>query len=510
MTSALVLLSGGQDSTTCLYVAKNEIAEVHALTINYGQRHDVEINAALKIASLANVASHELVNVNEILRGTSPLTDKSEPVQTYESADVLPGGLENTFVPARNMLFLTIAANRAYVLKCDEIYIGVSEEDYGGYPDCRQAFLSDMEATIQKALDTKVYIVAPLIDCNKKKTVEIAAQIPDCMNALSYSHTCLAKGTGIWALKGRTAIDDLRVGDWVWGWKEDTEQWWPTNVLAVMPQGVREVYEICLKDKTGNTVDREGFPLTFRATGDHPLMLRDGSYAHAQDLYPGVRLMPARMGLVKVRSRRYYALMPHNRTDEPAVYAHRYVAACFGTLDEIVHHRDNDGLNNDPENLFPTSWSWHSANHVFAMNSHASNNSENRTLRKPQDWARLSPGERVKAMAQRGLLAEAGSAERANRAINAWKTKRARYRQDALDNHYITSIRKVGEEPVYDITTGTGNFAIGAGVFVHNCYQGMVPPCGKCHACLLRARGFEQAGVADPLLTRLEKEGASI
>ena len=190
MKRALVLLSGGQDSTTCLYAAKVANDEVHALTINYNQRHDVEIGAALKIASLANVASHEIVNVGSILRGTSPLTDKSKPVQTYESADVLPGGLENTFVPARNMLFLTIAVNRAYVLECSSIYVGVSQEDYGGYPDCRQGFLDAMELSCHQALERDIAIIAPLIYKNKMQTVLLAKELPDCWHALSYSHTC--------------------------------------------------------------------------------------------------------------------------------------------------------------------------------------------------------------------------------------------------------------------------------------------------------------------------------
>ena len=132
---------------------------------------------------------HEVVIVSQILRGTSPLTDKTQQVQTYESADVLPGGLENTFVPARNMLFLTIAANRAYVAECDSIYIGVSQEDYGGYPDCRQEFLDAMEMSMSTALSRNIRIVAPLIYKNKMQTVNLARDLQDCWNALSYSHT---------------------------------------------------------------------------------------------------------------------------------------------------------------------------------------------------------------------------------------------------------------------------------------------------------------------------------
>jgi 7-cyano-7-deazaguanine synthase len=186
----LVLLSGGQDSTTCLYCAKAVNDRIVALTINYGQRHQREIAAALKIADMAGANSHEIAIVPEILRGTSPLTDLSRKVHTYESADKLPGGLENTFVPARNVLFLTIAANRAYIEDCNAIYIGVSQEDYGGYPDCRQEFLTHMESSLASALERPIKIVAPLINKNKKQTVLLAKQLEGCWDALAYSHTC--------------------------------------------------------------------------------------------------------------------------------------------------------------------------------------------------------------------------------------------------------------------------------------------------------------------------------
>jgi 7-cyano-7-deazaguanine synthase len=81
-----------------------------------------------------------------IFAGISPLTDLSKEVQKYASADALPGGLENTFVPGRNILFLTVAANRAYVLQSGNLILGVAQEDYGGYPDCRQDFIEKMEA----------------------------------------------------------------------------------------------------------------------------------------------------------------------------------------------------------------------------------------------------------------------------------------------------------------------------------------------------------------------------
>lgn len=192
---ALVVLSGGQDSTTCLYLAKRQVAqEIIAITFNYGQRHDLELTAARTIARAAQVRLHEQINVGSILEGTSPLVNPRADVETYASAEVLPGGIEKTFVPMRNALFLTIAANRAVVHGCDAIITGVSQEDYGGYPDCRKPFLDAVQQMIDTALGESVAksptILAPLLYASKKDTVLIAAEMPECMAALAYSHTC--------------------------------------------------------------------------------------------------------------------------------------------------------------------------------------------------------------------------------------------------------------------------------------------------------------------------------
>jgi len=197
MSKALVNLSGGQDSTTVLFFAKQNHPEVHCVTFDYGQRHSVEVDAAKTIAGLAGVASHEVIYIPNILVGSSPLVNKRESVEEYESAEVLPGGLEKTFVPGRNALFLVIAANRAYKLGCNDIYIGVSQEDYGGYPDCREEFIRRMESAIRSGFrfdnndKFSPSLRTPLLYLNKKDTVVLARQLGgDCMEALSYSHTC--------------------------------------------------------------------------------------------------------------------------------------------------------------------------------------------------------------------------------------------------------------------------------------------------------------------------------
>ena len=137
---ALVISSGGQDSTTCLFWAKQHFDEVFAVTYNYGQRHAIEIEAAKEVGVLAGVRKHFIVNVGPILVGSSPLVS-SNALEQYKDMHSLPGGLEKTFVPGRNLLFLTLAANLAYTLGITDVVTGVCEEDSGGYPDCRQAFI---------------------------------------------------------------------------------------------------------------------------------------------------------------------------------------------------------------------------------------------------------------------------------------------------------------------------------------------------------------------------------
>lgn len=192
MSKVLIVLSGGQDSTTCLFQAKDLGHEVHALTINYGQRHGREISAAQIVAERAGVLSHEVLDLGPILKGTSPLVSENE-LEQYEDKFDLPGGIEKTFVPMRNQLFLTLAANRAVVLGCDEIWTGVCQEDFGGYPDCRDVFIIRLNQAILESLrgsvDRAPVVVTPLMYLDKASTVRLALQHPGCYEALAFSHT---------------------------------------------------------------------------------------------------------------------------------------------------------------------------------------------------------------------------------------------------------------------------------------------------------------------------------
>jgi 7-cyano-7-deazaguanine synthase len=195
-TKALVVLSGGADSTTCLAWAGQEFGEVHAITFHYGQRHDIEIEAALTVGRMLGVRSHEVLRLGPVLKGTSPLVSDN-PVGHYGGADALPGGVEPTFVPARNILFLTLAANRAACLGTPHVVTGVCEEDFGGYPDCRRIFIDAMERALTLGVygnnltpDQLFQVHTPLMTLSKAKSVELALSLPGCMDALAYSHTC--------------------------------------------------------------------------------------------------------------------------------------------------------------------------------------------------------------------------------------------------------------------------------------------------------------------------------
>lgn len=194
MDKILVLLSGGQDSTTVLYWAKSQFGEVHALNINYGQRHAREIEAAALVAKMAGVETFETMDLPAILKSTSPLVDKEREVGHYADVSSLPGGVEPTFIPGRNILFLVLAANRATALGIRNIAIGVSQEDYGGYFDCRQDFVEHMESSLNLGIYGKfsgeLLVHAPLMHATKKAEVEMALTFPGCMSALAYSHTC--------------------------------------------------------------------------------------------------------------------------------------------------------------------------------------------------------------------------------------------------------------------------------------------------------------------------------
>ena len=194
MSKALVILSGGQDSTTCLFWAKKNFDEVHAITFDYGQRHIIELEAAKKVAELAGVKSHEIIQVPNCLHSTSPLTsnNKLDKYESHEAMEQEVGDrIEKTFVPMRNTLFFTIAMNRAVELGCIHLVTGICGTDNANYPDCTEAFREAFENMANLSLGTtQFHIHAPLMKNTKADTCTMAFNMGNgCWKALAYSHT---------------------------------------------------------------------------------------------------------------------------------------------------------------------------------------------------------------------------------------------------------------------------------------------------------------------------------
>ncbi|TVR14226.1 MAG: 7-cyano-7-deazaguanine synthase QueC [Planctomycetota bacterium] len=185
-SAALVLCSGGQDSTTCLRWAANRWQEVYSVAFDYGQRHRVELDAAHTVASMVGVVEHRVIPVEalKLLAGNSLTGDTA--VGNVLEAD---NGLPNTFVPGRNLMFFTLAAAWAYQLKVSHLVTGVCQTDYSGYPDCRQQTVQAMTMALRTGMDYGFTIHTPLMHLTKAQSVQLA-QEEQALELLAYSHTC--------------------------------------------------------------------------------------------------------------------------------------------------------------------------------------------------------------------------------------------------------------------------------------------------------------------------------
>ncbi len=183
--AAVVALSGGQDSTTVLAWAKRRCQRVYTLAFDYGQRHRVELDAARRIAALAGVAEHRELPVTSLASlGGNALT-ATGPI----CAEGGPDGLPTTFVPGRNLLFLTLAAAWAYQLGVTELVTGVCQTDYSGYPDCREATMRALEQSLRLGMERPFTIHAPLMHRSKAEAV-LLARDEGALPWLAWSHTC--------------------------------------------------------------------------------------------------------------------------------------------------------------------------------------------------------------------------------------------------------------------------------------------------------------------------------
>ena len=181
---AVVLVSGGLDSSTVLALALQQGYRCYTLSFDYGQRHRSELEAAKRVSELMKVEEHKIVRLDLGTIGGSALTDTTIDVPEHETA-----GIPVTYVPARNTVFLSIALGWAEVLEADTIFLGVNAVDYSGYPDCRPEYISSFEAMANLATRAgvegkKLSIQAPLIDMTKGEIVSTGASL-----GVDYSQT---------------------------------------------------------------------------------------------------------------------------------------------------------------------------------------------------------------------------------------------------------------------------------------------------------------------------------
>ena len=181
MKKAVVLVSGGLDSSTALALAKEQGYACYALSFDYGQRHRCELEAARKVADNLAVVEHKLISLNLDSIGGSALTDAAIPVP-QSAAETGSAGIPVTYVPARNTIFLSLALGWAEVLEASHIFIGVNAVDYSGYPDCRPEYIEAYEhmanlATKAGVEGRRLYIETPLINLSKAAIIREGARL---------------------------------------------------------------------------------------------------------------------------------------------------------------------------------------------------------------------------------------------------------------------------------------------------------------------------------------------
>ena len=198
MSKAVILLSGGLDSTTVLAIAKEQNYDCYALSFDYGQKQRSELESSIAIAKKSNVIEHRIMKISLNDIGGSALTDKGISVPKFSDSDDIP----ITYVPARNTIFLSFALALAEVVDCQTIFIGVNALDYSGYPDCRPEFIEAFEtmanlATKQSVEGGKIQIKTPLINMTKaeiiKKGLSLGvdySETTSCYDANSLGEAC--------------------------------------------------------------------------------------------------------------------------------------------------------------------------------------------------------------------------------------------------------------------------------------------------------------------------------
>ena len=169
---ALILLSGGQDSTTCLYIAKKMFKEVRAIGFDYGQKHKVELKQAKKIAKDAEV-EYEVLKIKGLLSNSALIEHDKDMNEKHESNENLPA----SWTPARNALFLTTAITYGFNNGIYDVMVGTCQTDYSGYPDCRRVFIDSLQTSMTLALARDIRIHTPLMYVDKAFTWKLAKDV---------------------------------------------------------------------------------------------------------------------------------------------------------------------------------------------------------------------------------------------------------------------------------------------------------------------------------------------
>lgn len=181
--AVLVLLSGGQDSTTALCWAISEFGSVRAVSFDFGQVHKIELQCAARIAEKLNIP-HQVIDVKSVFAGIQNCALLCGKMDS-KSSEKFPA----TFVPGRNLLFLSVAATVAFPLGIRDLVIGVSEADYSGYPDCREPFIQSVQSSISLAMDEPFRVHAPFLHTTKADEVLLMQKLGH-LDLLAETHTC--------------------------------------------------------------------------------------------------------------------------------------------------------------------------------------------------------------------------------------------------------------------------------------------------------------------------------
>jgi 7-cyano-7-deazaguanine synthase len=186
MKKAVILLSGGLDSVTLAAIAKQD-HELYGLTFKYGQKHDIEISFAQKNAKIMNFKEHHLIELNNQIFSSSSLVNKDIAIPINRKNINKNISIPSTYVPARNIIFLSYATAYAENIGAENIFIGVNAVDYSGYPDCREEFIKSFEYAANLGITKKIKIKMPLISLGKNEIIAIGSKLGV---DYSFTHSC--------------------------------------------------------------------------------------------------------------------------------------------------------------------------------------------------------------------------------------------------------------------------------------------------------------------------------